>query len=327
MKKSESSVVIPVIIPTDSMLKTYNCYLIKTKEDLTLVDAAIDDDQAFLVFLDVLKKNELKVSDITQIVLTHNHSDHTGFVKRIREKTQVNVYAHPTAFLRLTRDETFLTKRIDFFNQLYNESACGERGEIEVKRMREALIQNEHLRVNHPILPLVEGDYISGFKVIEVPGHSIDHIALYNEKTEELIAGDLILEHAPSNALFEMGLEGELLQTLYLYEKSLKRCAELQLSIIYPGHGIIITEDANGLFNKRVNSIIRKSKRIKESIIKEEQTAATLAKSMYKDRYDTLFVLVMSEVIGHLERLVLNNEIKKEYKDSVYIYREKPSKK
>lgn len=323
MKTIESPVIIPVIIPTESMLKTYNCYLIKTKNHLTLVDAAIDDDQAYQVFLDVLKNHELKVTDITQIVLTHNHSDHTGFVKRIRKQTKVNVYAHPSAFLRLTRDEVFLRKRLDFFSQLYNKSGCKERGEIEIKRMEEALIKNVNLRVDPPILPIVEGDFISGFKVIEVPGHSIDHIALYNEQTRELIAGDLILEHAPSNALIEMGLEGELLQTLSLYENSLKRCEQLNLNTIYPGHGVIITIDASELFTKRLDSIIRKSKRIKEAIINQEQTAAELAKTMYKDRYDTLFVLVMSEIIGHLERLVLNNELVKEYRDSVYIYSKK----
>lgn len=322
MKELESLLVIPIIIQTDSMLKTFNCYLIKTNKHLTLVDAAIDDDEAYAFFLEVLKDNDLQVTDITQIVLTHNHSDHTGFVRHIRQQTDVEVYAHPSAFLRLMRDKDFLTKRINFFSKLYNENGCGERGEAEVQRMKEALVKNENLRVDPPILPIVEGDMINGFKVIEVPGHSIDQIALYNDVTGELIAGDHILEHAPSNALIEMGFEGEMLQSLYLYEQSLKRCEKLNLNVIYPGHGIVVREDCNELFTKRINSINRKSKRIKESIIQTEQTACELAKSFYKERYDTLFVLVMSEVIGHLERLVINGDLTKIYQNSVYVYSE-----
>jgi len=322
MKQENQPKVIPVIIPTNSMLRTYNCYLIKGNKEVTLVDAAIDDDEAYNYFLETLADNNLQVKDITQIVLTHNHSDHTGFVRRIREQTKVDVYAHPNAHLRLMRDEKFLTRRIDFFNQLYTEHGCGERGKAEVKRMAEALTKNENLRVEAPILPIVEGGMINQFKVIEVPGHSIDQIALYNQMTGELIAGDHVLEHAPSNALVEMGFEGEMIQSLYLYEQSLKRCEKLPLNIIYPGHGIIVEEKCNELFTERLNSIARKSKRIKEAVIKQEQTASMLAKNYYKKRYDTLFVLVMSEMIGHLERLVIKGELMKTYRNSVYVYSE-----
>src|SRR5699024_12217053 len=118
--------VIPIIIPANSMLRTYNCYLIKGNDTLTLVDAAIDDDEAYQIFLDVLEENNLQVKDISEIVLTHNHSDHTGFVSRIREKTDVNVYAHSKAHLRLMHNENFLTKTINFFYQLYKNNGFNE---------------------------------------------------------------------------------------------------------------------------------------------------------------------------------------------------------
>src|SRR5699024_5547031 len=108
-------------------------------DTLTLVDAAIDDDEAYQIFLDVLEENNLQVKDISEIVLTHNHSDHTGFVRRIREETDVNVYAHPKGHQRLMRDVIFLTIRIKFFDQLYKNHGCGERRIGEVVRMKEAL--------------------------------------------------------------------------------------------------------------------------------------------------------------------------------------------
>src|SRR5699024_2974178 len=178
--------------------------------------------------------------DISEIVLTHNHSDHTGFVKRIRKQTDVNVYAHPKAHLRLMRDENFLTKRIDFFDQLYKDHGCDERGIAEVKRMKEALTKKYQLRVDPPTYPIVEGYMINDFKVLETPGHTIDQIVLYNEPSGELIAAEHILEHSPSNALIEMGMEGEMLQSLYLYEQSLKRCEPLYLTTIYPWPALVV---------------------------------------------------------------------------------------
>src|SRR5699024_12174991 len=82
-----------------------------------------------------------------------------------------------------------------------------------------------------------------------------------------------------SSDLIEMGMEGEMLQSLYLYEQSLKRCETLYLTTIYPGHGIVVREDCNELFTKRLNSINRKSKRIKAEIIKKDQSASKLAKN------------------------------------------------
>src|SRR5699024_3553287 len=110
MDQIKNPVVIPIIIPANSMLRTYNCYLIKGNDTLTLVDAAIDDDEAYQIFLDVLEENNLQVKDISEIVLTHNQSDHNCNVMRIRKQAYVNVYAYAKAHLRLMLDENFLTK-------------------------------------------------------------------------------------------------------------------------------------------------------------------------------------------------------------------------
>src|SRR5699024_11605 len=136
MDQIKNTVNIPIIIPANSMLRTYNCYLIKGDDTLTLVDAAIDDDESYQLFIDVLDENNLQVKYISDIVLTNKHYDNTGFVRRIREQTDVNVYAHSKAHLRLMRDENFLTKRINFFDQLYKNHGCGERGIAEVERMK-----------------------------------------------------------------------------------------------------------------------------------------------------------------------------------------------
>src|SRR5699024_8033703 len=141
-----------------------------------------------------------------------------------------------------------------------------ERGKAEVKRMAEALTKNENLRVEAPILPIFEGGMINQFKVIEVPGHSIDQIALYNQMTGELIAGDHVLEHAPRSDLVEVGFDGDMLQSLYVYGDSQKRCQILPLNRIYPDRGTSVEEKSNELFTERLNWLARERKLIKEAL-------------------------------------------------------------
>lgn len=314
--------VIPIIIPTESMLKTFNCFLFKRDEGYTLVDACIDHERVWTFFKERLTELKIQINEIKQIVITHNHADHIGLIRRIRAiNPSVKVYSHPRSFLRLTRDDSFMRMRIRFFEDFYRAHGAGPAANETMKRMKKSLAKNKHLAIEEPIYPLVEGDFIGDFEIIEVPGHAIDHIALYNLKTKELISSDLALEHSSSNALVEPDKKGKLMPTLVMYEASLKRCLELEIETVYPGHGRVVDEQARELFENRLSSIERKGRRIKAHLKDSEKTAAEIAEIQYKDRFEGLFQLVMSEVIGHLERLVQREEVVRIEKQGIIYYK------
>ncbi len=313
-----------IIIPTKSMLKTFNCFLFKADGAYTLVDACIDDDEVWEFFKERLSELKIEVNEINRIVITHNHADHIGLIGRIREiNPSVKVYSHPRAVLRLRRESSFMQMRIRFFEDLYRSHGAESVANKTIERMKQSLEKNKHLAIEEPIYPLVEGDFVGPFKVIEVPGHAIDHIALYHSKTKELISSDLALEHSSSNALVEPDKNGQLMPTLVMYEASLKRVLDLEIERVYPGHGPVVNEQASELFEKRLNSIERKGHRIKEQLKTSAKTAAEIAQIQYKDRYESLFQLVMSEVIGHLERLVHQGELQRFEQDGLTYYKVK----
>lgn len=297
-----------IVLPTKSTLKSYRFYIVENKGKVFLVDAGVDSKACWGKFQGQLSLMNLEVRDLDAIILTHHHADHIGLVNRIKEMHDVPVFAHPKAFHRLRRDEDFLQKRIDFFEHLYTSMGCGKEAEAQINRLRDSLIQNKSQAIKGDIYPIKEGDNFYGFSILNVPGHAVDHIVLVDETSGILFSGDMIIEHISTNALIDRGEDGERARSLQEYEQSLLKLKELHLQVIYPGHGEVICNPQE-VMNKKINRMKQKGERVR-SYITGQHTAAEIAQKMYRSRYETLFPLVMSEVIGHLDRLVSLNRLK-----------------
>ena len=308
----------PIIVSTSSSLRTFNFYLVKHNDAVFLVDAGVNTDKCWEYFIETLRKAKVALEDLDAIILTHNHADHIGLVNRIRVKKEIPVYAHPDAWIRLKRESAFLNARVSFFEDLYAQMGCGSEGDRQIDRLKKAIDNNDSQKINGKISSLAEGDKIFGFDVIEVPGHAPDHIALFDEETGVLFASDLVIEHSSSNALVDLGFDGKRIKSLIQYERSLKKVAELPLKIIYSGHGETIKNPYQAI-NQKVTRIEKKADKILTKL-DEARNAAELAKLLYKDRYEKLFPLIMSEVIGHLDRLELLQKVEKEVRDGIFYY-------
>lgn len=319
-KQTNHPIVHPIIVETRSSLLSVNFYLVQTEQSLFLIDAGLPTEKCWHQLNEVLQKNGWKIEDIQKIILTHNHHDHIGLVNRIRSHHHIPVYAHRDAVVRLQREPSFFNRRIDFFQSLYSKMGCGKDGEIEVKRLREATIKNKDDVLHGEISLLQEGDCLDGLQVVEIPGHAADHIALFHEGSGQLLAGDHLLQHISSNALIEPDAQGQMIPSLQLYETSLKKCLKLPMTVIYPGHGEVITSP-HELIKKRIDEIDRKSAKIKRVVAEQARTAAEVAQIYYPNKFKTEFSLVMSEIMGHLNRLQSLEQISSEERGHIVYYR------
>ncbi|WP_067727753.1 MBL fold metallo-hydrolase [Oceanobacillus damuensis] len=317
MKKQERYEIIPVIVDVTSNLKTINFYLIKMEKSVILVDAGLDNDACWTALQNALSKNNLTVQDITEIVLTHNHGDHVGLVNRITAMHAIPVYAHETAIPRLKRDRDFFEMRVEFFAEIYKQMGCGEAGHKQVEYLKQAMLKGSKSAIHTDISPI--GCNHMGFKVIPVPGHAEDQIALYHEADQILIAGDLLIQHISSNALIEPDNTGKRLPTLIQHKQSLEKIYALSVDLVFPGHGVLIDEP-KALIKKRLAGIERKADRLKNLIQDGITTGSELAESYYKKLYSTQFSLVMSEIIGHLDYLEDAGHVRKEMLNGVWHY-------
>ncbi|WP_096199709.1 MBL fold metallo-hydrolase [Bacillus sp. FJAT-45350] len=311
--------VYPISVPTKGSLETYNFYVVKHLNGLSLLDAGVNNEACWTSLEKSLAEQGLSVRDMTEILLTHHHGDHVGLVNRLTKQHDIPVYAHPDAIPRVKRDQEFLTMRVEFFEKLYREMNCGEAGERQVEHLKESIEKNKHLALQSPITSLIEGDTILEFEVIELPGHAPDQIGFYDKKRKWLFGGDHLIQHISSNALVEPTATGERNRSIVQYIDSLHRCSKLHMDTVFSGHGLIINEPIV-LIDKRLAGIERKSARILELIINGLHTGSEIAQTLYQAVYEKQFALVMSEVIGHLDLLEYREMIEKKMVNGIWHY-------
>ncbi|WP_343206466.1 MBL fold metallo-hydrolase [Bacillus sp. B15-48] len=310
--------IFPVISPAANDLRSINFYVVKYYESLILIDAGINNKTNWNALCSTLAQNDLQVTDLTAIILTHHHYDHIGLVDKIVSKNPIPVFASSEAIPRLKRDRDFLEKRIQFYNSLYRQMGCGEMGIARVRDLKQAIEQNKHQAIQADI-HIITNTRLFHFDVIDVPGHAPDHIALWDNKTKWMFSGDLLIEHISSNALVEPDIDGNRIHTLAQQKESLLKCSTLNPEFLFPGHGKII-QNAKQLVKNRIDRYEEKFDRLLRFIKAGNTTANDLALAYYKKTYFNQFSLVMSEVISHLDYLEEKQRIIKEFRNGIWHY-------
>ena len=188
-----------------------NVYLIKGQKN-TVIDTGSGFDTGYI--LDELKKN-IDIHDIDQIILTHEHVDHTGGAEHLRKKlNDVKILAHE-----------------------------------EVARVLEEGIEPSALLFSLPSpkvdvdIKLKDGDRVKigddTYIVLHTPGHSKGSICLYCDEKKTLFSGDTIFAYGGIGRYDLPG--GDLIEL----QKSIQRLSELDVKNLYPGHGDFIREFGN----------------------------------------------------------------------------------
>ena len=91
----------------------------------------------------------------------------------------------------------------------------------------------------HPVdRKLREGDTVGSFQVLDVPGHSLGHVAFWRESDRVLIAGD-VLNTADSLTMIPGLTEPKTFFTPdpETNRKSLRRLGTLEPNLVLVGHG------------------------------------------------------------------------------------------
>lgn len=308
----------PIMVPTPRSLRTFNFYLLQEAGSLTLIDAGVNSEECWRAFLTTMAVNQFAIQDLDRIILTHSHQDHIGIINRITFNHDIPIYAHHESLHRLKRNSDYLKLRIQFFRELYQSMGCGDLGLQHVKKLKEAASINEHKIVGE-IVPLNDGDIVAGVQVIETVGHSPDHIALGHLHRKWLFVGDLIISHMSSSALIEPDQTGQRFPSFIQHVASLQKCLQLNMVMAFSGHGEPI-HPYKELISKRLQHIYRRVNRIWQLVAAGISMPSELGFALYKDLYISDFSFVMSEIIGCLDYLEMQNKVGKKRIGQVWHY-------
>ena len=113
-----------------------------------------------------LTKPFFETVNVDQVILTHNHEDHTGGARFFAEQ-QTPIFIHPDSV-------EAVNQRVNY--PLYRKLFWGSRKPFSANPLSQTFTSRK-----------------ASWEVIETPGHTKDHVSLLNLSTGKLFTGDLFV--------------------------------------------------------------------------------------------------------------------------------------
>ncbi len=203
---------------------TINMYL---AEDV-LIDAGRSWDKRRIF-------GELEGREISLLALTHVHPDHQGSAKAVCEARGVPLACHA-----------------DDVDAMEGRRPVQEAEPSNpINRLVRSLWEGPPHEVGRV---LQDGDEVAGFRCVHTPGHARGHLVFFRESDRVAICGDVI-----RNMSYATGLPGiKEPPNCFTYDpaenrRSIRKLAELNPSLILPGHGPAVTD--MGAFERFVTAL------------------------------------------------------------------------
>ena len=299
---------ITITLPVPFAVRAVNCYLLEGNP-LTLIDPGADWPETMVELEASLAVRGIRVEDVEQVILSHQHYDHVGLAHTVRERSGATVVAHELLrpFLADLPGQMELedTYQADVM-RLHGVSASAIAALYAVSRQHR--IYGGSVTVDRTIR---EGDVVEAggrrLLVGERPGHSPTDTIFVVEGERLAVVGDHLIGHISSNPVIHRPLDRpadvhERMRSLPLYLDSLRRTAELDVDVLLPGHGNPV-EGHRALVEERLDFHRRRKERIFGGLAGGPLTAHELAVDLWGSVAEREPFLTLSEALGHLDLL------------------------
>lgn len=294
-------------IPTPFAVGRVNCYLIED-EPLTLIDAGPNSATSLTAMEAALGEHGRAVEQIERIVVTHQHIDHIGLVQILAERSGAEVCALDALAPWLADYRSQMEANDEFAARIMLQGGIPQ-DVVHALRAVSASFRAWGAAA-HVTRPLAEGDLLPfasrSWRVLHRPGHSPSDTVFLDEDSGELFGGDHLIKHISSNPLISRpltGESGERPKALMSYLDSLRKTREMELGVVYAGHGKPI-EDHRALIDERFRMHDRRVEKLYGLIAEQPRNAYELAQAMWGNVAVTQAFLTLSEVLGHVDLLI-----------------------
>jgi hydroxyacylglutathione hydrolase len=197
-----------------------NCYII-VRDQLILIDTGLPRSTQKITNY-IQKTLNRKLSELSTIIITHHHIDHTGNIYELKNLSGAQVAVHEA-------DADFVSGRITRplpkggFGLLY--------------RFMGLFLKSTAVE---PDIRLKDGDTLAGLTCIHTPGHTPGSICLLDPMSKVLFVGDLLrfdgknISAPPSQFTADMDAA----------KRSISRLVTFDFDILLSGHGVPLKSGA-----------------------------------------------------------------------------------
>jgi len=305
-------------LPTFENLSV-NAWLFKGEENI-LIDCGERSDASWSALVSQLALHDLKISDISKVIITHAHYDHIGMAQRITEESDATIWISEMVLAWAVNLEMMLERRAaaiqTIFQRYIEKEELSNFDEFSNKIILEFWQEIPKDRLH--VFPMTGKIDINGldWDVIYTPGHCLNQTCFYEQNSGWLLSADMLLPMIPLpiiDASREAPYEG--VKSLLMHYESYDILSKIKITKVFPGH-MAAFENANEMIDKQKNRIIQKKEKCFKLIEDGMNNFMDLIYSIYPNKISIATVLM---VVGFIEIL------DEEGKITVRLKNDKPS--
>jgi glyoxylase-like metal-dependent hydrolase (beta-lactamase superfamily II) len=290
-------------MPLPFQLDHINLWLLEDEGGWTIVDCGIGDQRTRACWDEILKA----ARSINRVILTHYHPDHAGNAGWLCERFGVDMWTtqgeYLTAHAVRSSSAGYTSEAV---LSVFTKNGLDAERTAAMAKMRG---NNRYAELvpdfPHSYRRIIEGDVVRiggrDWRAIIGHGHAPEHLSLFSEELNTVIAGDMLLSTISTNvSVWSIDPEGD---PLRLFLESLARYRELPEDVlVLPSHG----KPFRGAHARVAQLEEHHRDRLDDLLgaLKEPKSANDLLPVLFRrplDAHQTFFA--MGEAIAHLHYL------------------------
>jgi len=311
-----------ITLPMPFRLRHVHAYALVGHGNVALFDTGMHMPGAFEKLETDLQSIGHTMESITDIYLTHVHTDHCGMSGTIQEKSKARIHLSEVAnqVHAHFQEGEYLIAQARIFYARHGMSARDVEAIVEeIEDMRGRIPRLEvhsFLRENE-----IRRHGNRSFEVIFTPGHAAGHVCFFFRDEGLMLAGDHILPYiAPS---LSPNIYDEIFQPLKSYLESLTVIEKLPITTLYPGHGNALTGIEERIAEIRTHHALKKQALL-TIINTEPKTTFAICGEMIgaaaANRDDWEKFMALNETYVYLQELKRDGSITEKMMNDVLFY-------
>ncbi len=220
--------------------KAIAAYILRSGDEYAIIDTGYGASTQELI--DTMNKIDADIEKLKYIILTHTHLDHMGGAGHLLKKAnKAKVVVTEPGIINLIRP----------LRMYYGaKMVFGDDFKIDFGSVSKIDPNNLLIVEDNQVIKLGE----LSLRILETPGHTRDHISIYEEKTKTLFTGDAVCNNYPGfDALIPPASPP--LYPVKTVVKSIEKLKRLDLNRILIPHYGLVEKDIDQFLDNNIETI------------------------------------------------------------------------